>query len=95
MEARSIAPSRQWMQPHWYALGRTGVVVAGTDMDWLFLDRELHFIAPKGRPVKQCDHCRGARKSKSHHAKCDCGGRKERGEVKREQFVLSKALHRV
>ncbi|KAF2098185.1 hypothetical protein NA57DRAFT_76979 [Rhizodiscina lignyota] len=45
-------------------------------------DRELHFIAPKGRPVKQCDHCRGARKSKSHHAKCDCGGRKERGEVK-------------
>lgn len=45
-------------------------------------DRELHFIAPKGRPVKQCEHCRGARKSKSHHARCDCGGKKERNEVK-------------
>ncbi|KAF2452791.1 copper fist DNA binding domain-containing protein, partial [Lineolata rhizophorae] len=36
------------------------------------IDRELRHINPKGRPVKQCEHCRGARKSKSHHAKCDC-----------------------
>jgi len=43
-------------------------------------ERELKLIAPKGRPVKQCDHCRTARKSKSHHAKCDCGSRKERKE---------------
>lgn len=41
-------------------------------------DRELHHINPKGRPVKQCEHCRGARKSKSHHAKCDCGDKKDR-----------------
>lgn len=42
------------------------------------LDRELHHINPKGRPVKQCEHCRGARKSKSHHAKCDCGEKRDR-----------------
>ncbi|KAL6707696.1 transcriptional activator haa1 [Coniothyrium glycines] len=49
-------------------------------------DRELHHINPKGRPVKQCEHCRGARKSKSHHAKCDCGDKKDKhkdkGDVK-------------
>ncbi|QDS71914.1 hypothetical protein FKW77_000458 [Venturia effusa] len=39
-------------------------------------DRELKVIAPKGRPVKQCEHCRSARKDKSHHAKCDCGSKK-------------------
>jgi len=44
------------------------------------VDRELRLIAPKGRPVKQCEHCRGARKSKSHHAKCDCGDKKEQPE---------------
>ncbi|KAK1917484.1 hypothetical protein P3342_000197 [Pyrenophora teres f. teres] len=41
-------------------------------------DRDLHHINPKGRPVKQCEHCRGARKSKSHHAKCDCGDKKDK-----------------
>lgn len=39
-------------------------------------DRPLKHIAPKGRPVKQCEHCRDARKSKSHHAKCDCGSKR-------------------
>jgi hypothetical protein len=38
----------------------------------------LFHINPKGRPVKQCEHCRGARKSKSHHAKCDCGDKKDK-----------------
>jgi hypothetical protein len=53
-------------------------------------DRDLHHINPKGRPVKQCEHCRGARKSKSHHAKCDCGDKKDKdshkdkGEAKSE-----------
>jgi len=32
--------------------------------------------------VKQCEHCRGARKSKSHHAKCDCGDKKDRPKEK-------------
>jgi Copper fist DNA binding domain len=41
------------------------------------LDRPLNHIAPKGRPVKQCEHCRDARKSKSHHAKCDCGSKRK------------------
>ncbi|KAF2642804.1 hypothetical protein P280DRAFT_275551 [Massarina eburnea CBS 473.64] len=45
-------------------------------------DRELHHINPKGRPVKQCEHCRGARKSKSHHAKCDCGDKKDKEKPK-------------
>jgi hypothetical protein len=45
-------------------------------------DRELHHINPKGRPVKQCEHCRGARKSKSHHAKCDCGEKKDKDKPK-------------
>ncbi|EOA91811.1 uncharacterized protein SETTUDRAFT_178215 [Exserohilum turcica Et28A] len=44
----------------------------------VFEDRDLHHINPKGRPVKQCEHCRGARKSKSHHAKCDCGDKKDK-----------------
>jgi hypothetical protein len=43
-------------------------------------ERELRLIAPKGRPVKQCDHCRGARNSKSSHTKCDCGTKRERKE---------------
>ncbi|KAF1956914.1 hypothetical protein CC80DRAFT_412249 [Byssothecium circinans] len=45
-------------------------------------DRELHHINPKGRPVKQCEHCRGARKAKSHHAKCDCGDKKDKDKSK-------------
>ncbi|KAF2130445.1 hypothetical protein P153DRAFT_366032 [Dothidotthia symphoricarpi CBS 119687] len=45
-------------------------------------ERELHHINPKGRPVKQCEHCRGARKSKSHHAKCDCGDKKDKDKLK-------------
>lgn len=45
-------------------------------------DRDLHHINPKGRPVKQCEHCRGARKSKSHHAKCDCGDKKDKTSIK-------------
>lgn len=46
------------------------------------LDRQLTHINPKGRPVKQCEHCRGARKAKSHHARCDCGSKKEKEAAK-------------
>lgn len=45
-------------------------------------DRELHHINPKGRPVKQCEHCRTARKSKSHHHRCDCGEKKDKDKHK-------------
>jgi hypothetical protein len=58
----------------------------------------LHHINPKGRPVKQCEHCRGARKSKSHHAKCDCGDKKDKdlhkdkGDAKGE-LIAGLAVH--
>ncbi|KAF2749621.1 hypothetical protein M011DRAFT_397981 [Sporormia fimetaria CBS 119925] len=56
-------------------------------------DRELIHINPKGRPVKQCEHCRGARKSKSHHAKCECGDKKDKlkdkGDAKGEHSPIA------
>ena len=36
-------------------------------------DRPLTHINKKGRPVSQCTHCRGLRKSRAAHVKCDCG----------------------
>lgn len=36
-------------------------------------DRPLQHINKKGRPVSQCPHCRGLRKSRSAHSKCECG----------------------
>lgn len=39
----------------------------------LGLDRPLTHINKKGRPVSQCTHCRGLRKSRAAHVKCDCG----------------------
>ncbi|MCJ1375927.1 hypothetical protein MMC20_007165 [Loxospora ochrophaea] len=36
-------------------------------------DRPLTHINKKGRPVSQCPHCRGLRKSRSSHVKCECG----------------------
>ncbi|KAI9756209.1 MAG: hypothetical protein M4579_003949 [Chaenotheca gracillima] len=35
-------------------------------------------INKKGRPVSQCQHCRGLRKSRSAHVKCDCGDKGHR-----------------
>ena len=36
-------------------------------------DRTLTHINKKGRPVSQCPHCRGLRKSRASHVKCECG----------------------
>ena len=36
-------------------------------------ERPLQHINKKGRPVSQCPHCRGLRKSRSSHVKCECG----------------------
>lgn len=36
-------------------------------------DRPLTHINKKGRPVSQCPHCRGLRKARAQHVKCDCG----------------------
>lgn len=32
--------------------------------------------------MKQCEHCRGARKAKAHHARCDCGDKKDKDKSK-------------
>ncbi|KAH8705006.1 copper fist DNA binding domain protein [Talaromyces proteolyticus] len=40
-------------------------------------DRTLVHINKKGRPVSQCPHCRGLRKSRTTHTKCDCGDKKK------------------
>jgi len=37
------------------------------------IDRPLTHINKKGRPVSQCPHCRGLRKSRASHVKCECG----------------------
>ncbi|PKY03174.1 copper fist DNA binding domain protein [Aspergillus campestris IBT 28561] len=40
-------------------------------------DRPLTHINKKGRPVSQCAHCRGLRKSRTTHTKCECGDKKK------------------
>lgn len=55
-------------------------------------DRPLKHIAPKGRPVKQCEHCRDARKSKSHHAKCDCGSKRAKDKKSEPKSELTALL---
>lgn len=37
------------------------------------VERDLHHINKKGRPVSQCNQCRSMRKSRSAHHQCDCG----------------------
>lgn len=41
--------------------------------DLLPSDRPLTHINKKGRPVSQCPHCRGLRKARATHVKCECG----------------------
>ena len=38
----------------------------------IILDRPLQHINKKGRPVSQCPHCRGLRKARSSHVRCEC-----------------------
>ncbi|XP_750669.2 copper fist DNA-binding domain-containing protein [Aspergillus fumigatus Af293] len=40
-------------------------------------DRPLTHINKKGRPVSQCAHCRGLRKSRTTHTRCECGDKKK------------------
>lgn len=42
-------------------------------------DRPLTHINKKGRPVSQCPHCRGLRKSRTTHVRCGCGDMKKNG----------------
>ncbi|KAL8947189.1 MAG: hypothetical protein Q9222_006505 [Ikaeria aurantiellina] len=45
----------------------------GRTADRLASDRPLTHINKKGRPVSQCPHCRGLRKARASHVKCECG----------------------
>ncbi|KAL8828068.1 MAG: hypothetical protein Q9191_002807 [Dirinaria sp. TL-2023a] len=38
-------------------------------------ERKLSHINKKGRPVSQCPHCRGLRRARASHVKCECGER--------------------
>lgn len=48
-------------------------VAASTQSLTVSTDRPLTHINKKGRPVSQCPHCRGLRKARASHVKCDCG----------------------
>ncbi|KAL0256668.1 transcriptional activator haa1 [Diplodia seriata] len=54
-------------------------------------DRPLKHINPKGRPVKQCEHCQKARKTKSHHARCDCGTKKDKAKAEKAAAAAAAA----
>lgn len=43
------------------------------DRDHCWIERPLSHINRKGRPVSQCPHCRGLRKARANHVKCECG----------------------
>ncbi|KAJ5225578.1 hypothetical protein N7468_006803 [Penicillium chermesinum] len=43
-------------------------------------DRPLTHINKKGRPVSQCTHCRGLRKSRTTHVRCECGDKKKKSD---------------
>lgn len=47
--------------------------VFGCLLIWIFQDRKLTHVNKKGRPVSQCPHCRGLRRARASHVKCDCG----------------------
>lgn len=51
----------------------------------------MKHINPKGRPVKQCEHCQKARKTKSHHARCDCGTKKDKAKAEKAAAAAASA----
>ncbi|KAJ5595077.1 uncharacterized protein N7459_001285 [Penicillium hispanicum] len=61
-------------------------------------DRPLTHINKKGRPVSQCTHCRGLRKSRTTHVKCGCGDKKKKTDSSDchgdERDLKQDALHR-
>ena len=53
------------------------------------LDRPLNHINKKGRPVSQCPHCRGLRRSRASHVKCECGEKPHTKQECRESDLLN------
>lgn len=54
------------------SVGDDGLIMANAQVG-----RPLTHINKKGRPVSQCPHCRGLRKSRTTHVKCECGDKKK------------------
>lgn len=56
---------------------------------WLIprLDRPLTHVNKKGRPVSQCPHCRGLRKSRTTHVRCECGDKKKNNHKNESDFL--------
>ncbi|KAJ5287426.1 hypothetical protein N7478_003112 [Penicillium angulare] len=58
-------------------------------------DRPLTHINKKGRPVSQCTHCRGLRKSRTTHVRCECGDKKKKSDSEcHGDRDLKDSLHR-
>lgn len=53
-------------------------------------DRPLQHINKKGRPVSQCPHCRGLRKARSSHVRCECG---EKDPLMKRELMGKNILH--
>ena len=58
------------------------------------LDRPLNHINKKGRPVSQCPHCRGLRRSRASHVKCECGEKPHTKQECRESDILNTLYNR-
>jgi hypothetical protein len=66
-------PPCQLVHSHWYAyLFPCAVLEKRGSLIMTRADRPLIHINKKGRPVSQCPHCRGLRKARAQHVKCDC-----------------------
>jgi hypothetical protein len=62
--------------------GRNSCVCCHRTIVLTVLERPLTHINKKGRPVSQCPHCRGLRKARASHVKCECGSKKDTGKDK-------------
>lgn len=66
-----------------------GARYAWIEEAWLTsVDRPLVHVNKKGRPVSQCAHCRGLRKTRTTHNRCECGDKKKK--QKREADAVDK-----
>lgn len=93
---RSFSLARNFPYPYFpYAIS---LQFRETNLAFTPLDRPLTHINKKGRPVSQCSHCRGLRKSRTTHVKCECGDKKkktdssdshgDKRDLKREHIML-------
>jgi hypothetical protein len=80
-----------------------GTIEFRADKFVFWADRPLVHINKKGRPVSQCPHCRGLRKARAQHVKCDCAEKAhskdecphENGEGKSEPLLGSELVFEI